>query len=115
MNRKLANVKFVLSILLSLALGSQTFGNTRLLEQKDANPLTEAVDKLFVQWDKSSSPGAALAVIKDGKLIYKRGYGMANLEHKISVSPATVFNIASSHFKFGKKASPVIRSGELPN
>ena len=95
MNRKLTNVKFVLSILLSLALGNQTFGNTRLLEQKDANPLTEAVDKLFVQWDKSSSPGGALAVIKDGKIIYKRGYGMANLEHKISVSPATVFNIAS--------------------
>jgi len=95
MNRKLANVKFVLSILLSLALGNHTFGNTRLFEQKDANPLAEAVDKLFAQWDKPNSPGGALAIVKDGKIIYKRGYGMANLEHNISISPTTVFNIAS--------------------
>ncbi|MDP3444793.1 MAG: serine hydrolase [Ignavibacteria bacterium] len=43
---------------------------------------TEAkIDEIFSQWNKTNSPGAAVAVIKDGKVIFKKGYGMANLEY----------------------------------
>ena len=47
--------------------------------------LTDKVDRLFIAWDKPDSPGCALAVIKDGKVIYKRGYGIANLEYNIPI------------------------------
>ncbi|MBA3693269.1 MAG: serine hydrolase, partial [Acidobacteria bacterium] len=63
-------------------------------------PLKVKVDALFAQWDKPDSPGCALGVIKDGNFIYKRGYGMANLDYNIPISPNTSFYIASTSKQF---------------
>ena len=60
----------------------------------------EKVDALFAEWIKPDSPGCALAVIKDGQIIYKRGYGMANLDYGIPITSASVFNIASVSKQF---------------
>ncbi len=62
--------------------------------------VTDKVDALFTQWDKDNSPGAALGIFKDGRIIYARGYGMANLEYDIPNSPQSVFRIGSlsKHF-----------------
>jgi CubicO group peptidase (beta-lactamase class C family) len=65
-----------------------------------ADEKTDGVDKLFSKWDSTVSPGAALAIIKDGKIIYKRGYGMANLEHNIPITPTSVFRIGSTSKQF---------------
>ena len=65
-----------------------------------ADKKTDAVDKLFSQWDKKYSPGCALAVVKDGKIIYKQGYGLANLELNIRVTPQSVFYIGSVSKQF---------------
>ena len=62
--------------------------------------VTARVDKLFAQWDKPDSPGCALGVIKDGRLIYKRGYGMANLDYNIPLSPKSVFDIKAISNQF---------------
>ncbi|MCI0338745.1 MAG: beta-lactamase family protein [Acidobacteria bacterium] len=61
---------------------------------------TARVNKLFARWDKPTSPGCALAVIKDGRIIYKRGYGMANLDHDIPITTTSIFHVASvsKHF-----------------
>lgn len=48
----------------------------------------------------SLTPGAAVAVVKDGKVIFSKGYGMANLDHDIPITPQTVFNIASVSKQF---------------
>ena len=74
-------------------------------QKKESNstlvePLKVKVDALFAQWDKSDSPGCALGVIKDGSFIYKRGYGMANLDYNIPISPNTSFYIASTSKQF---------------
>src|SRR5262245_53344683 len=53
------------------------------------------VDRIFALWDKPDSPGCALAVSKAGSIVYKRGYGTADLEHKIPITPRTVFHAAS--------------------
>ena len=53
------------------------------------------VDMIFKQFDKPDSPGCAVAVIKDGGIIYKRGYGMADLDRGIAITPSTVFHAAS--------------------
>jgi CubicO group peptidase (beta-lactamase class C family) len=58
------------------------------------------VDSLFVQWDKPNSPGCALGVIKHGELIYRRGYGMANLEHSIPIDANSVFDVGSMSKQF---------------
>lgn len=65
-----------------------------------ADVKTDKVDKLFAKWDSTISPGAALAIIKDGKIIYKRGYGMANLEHNVPITSTSVFRIGSTSKQF---------------
>src|SRR6266566_2419904 len=40
-------------------------------------------------------PGGALAVWKDGRLVYTRGYGWADRENKVPVKPTSLFRIAS--------------------
>lgn len=64
-------------------------------EASSAQALTARVDQLFAQWDKPDTPGCALAIIKDGEIIYKRGYGMANLELNVPIAPNTVFQVGS--------------------
>ena len=53
------------------------------------------VDALFESWNMPGSPGCALAVARDGTLVYSRGYGYANLDYDIPNTPQTVFDIAS--------------------
>ncbi len=60
----------------------------------------EQVDQLFTVWDTKDTPGAAVAIVKDGSIIYKKGYGMANLEYDIPISPSSVFHIASISKQF---------------
>lgn len=59
-----------------------------------------AVDALFAEWDKNDTPGASLGVFKDGKVLYAKGYGMANLEYDIANKPDSVFRIGSTSKQF---------------
>lgn len=61
---------------------------------------SEKIDEIFTAWDNNESPGASVAVVKDGAIIYKNGYGMANLEYDIPNSPNTIFHIASVSKQF---------------
>ncbi|YBV97925.1 beta-lactamase family protein [Phyllobacteriaceae bacterium JZ32] len=60
----------------------------------------ERADQLFEAWDNQDSPGCAVAVIRDGEVVYKRGFGMANLAHGIAIGPSTVFHSASVSKQF---------------
>src|SRR5258706_5294720 len=62
--------------------------------------VTKQVDKVLEKWDKPDSPGCALGVYKDGQIVYKRGYGMANLNDDVPITPATVFHVASMSKQF---------------
>src|SRR5687767_7780756 len=44
---------------------------------------------------KYAIPGGAVAVVRDGKLFYARGFGYANVENKTPVQPDALFRIAS--------------------
>src|SRR5579862_9711205 len=57
--------------------------------------LADKVDRVFADWNTTSSPGCALAVVKDGRIVYEHGYGMANLELNIAITPQSVFDIGS--------------------
>src|SRR6202162_4175286 len=58
------------------------------------------VDNVFEKWDRPASPGCALGIYKDGQIVYKRGYGMANLNDDVPITPATVFHVASMSKQF---------------
>src|SRR5206468_8190249 len=48
-----------------------------------------AIDAIFKAHDTPHSPGCALGVMRDGRLAYARGYGMADLERRVPITPAT--------------------------
>ena len=62
------------------------------------------IDAIFADWDRPGSPGCAVAVAQDGVLGYSRGYGYANLDYDIPITPQTVFDIASVSKQFNAAA-----------
>lgn len=60
-------------------------------EQDKTNLHNSVVDALFEEWNNVNSPGCALAVIKNGEILYSRGYGVADLEHDIPITTSSVF------------------------
>jgi CubicO group peptidase (beta-lactamase class C family) len=85
---KFQRASLLLVLVLSLAHGT------------NASETSDRVDKLFETWDKPASPGATLAVIKDGQIVYSRGYGLASLEYGVRNSAETVFHVASLSKQF---------------
>ncbi len=65
-----------------------------------AAPSEQDIDSIFSDWEQDDQPGGTVAVIKEGKLIYSRGYGLANIEHSVPNTPATVYRIASTSKQF---------------
>lgn len=58
------------------------------------------IDDMFTRWNKSNSPGMAIGIVSNKKMIYSRGFGLSNLEHNIENTPKTSFNIASNSKQF---------------
>jgi CubicO group peptidase (beta-lactamase class C family) len=79
---------FVLSISFFLIFGSSP-QQASVSQAYTHTDLTDRVDELFKQWDRDDSPGAALGIFKDGRIIYARGYGIANLEYSLPWTPQT--------------------------
>ncbi|HHS14201.1 MAG TPA: serine hydrolase [bacterium] len=69
------------------------------LEAKAADP-KKRVNQLMAAYIGSGKPGAALAVLKDGKMIFAKAYGMANLTYRIPFTLETPNNIGSSSKQF---------------
>jgi CubicO group peptidase (beta-lactamase class C family) len=72
----------------------------RLMSADPPGPPAGDVDRIFAKWNRPDSPGCALAVIQDGRIIYERGYGMADLDHCIPITASTVFHAASLSKQF---------------
>ncbi len=58
------------------------------------------IDNIFAPFDHDGSPGYALGVVKDGQLIFARGYGRANLDYNLAITPSTSFHLASLSKQF---------------
>jgi len=62
----------------------------------DGGPLDEAfVDSLFADFNTPASPGAAVLVAMDGRVLVSKGYGLADLDARVPVTPHTNFRLAS--------------------
>jgi len=78
-----------------------TIGRTGVaMAAADLPSASAQVDQLFTEWDNPTSPGCALAIMRDGHIIYERGYGMADLDHDVKITPTTVFHVASMSKQF---------------
>src|ERR1039458_9858426 len=57
--------------------------------------LTPRVDALFQDFNQPGSPGASVMVIKRGKVVLAKGYGLANLEDRVPCGTNTNFRLTS--------------------
>jgi len=83
-----------------------------------AAPLPQAtvarINALFAPFDHDGSPGYALGVVKDGQLIFAKGYGRANLDYNLPITPQTSFHLASLSKQFTAAAvALLILDGKL--
>ncbi len=58
------------------------------------------IDSIFSAWNKDKVPGCAIAVAQNGVPISVRGYGMADIEHNIRITPDTIFEAGSVSKQF---------------
>jgi CubicO group peptidase (beta-lactamase class C family) len=68
--------------------------------QNEDAKLKHHIDSLLSKYDTNNQPGIAVSIIKDGKVFFTKGYGMANLEYNIPITSSTVFHIASVSKQF---------------
>lgn len=73
-----------------------------------AQELSSRIDSLFKKYDGTDVPGASVMIIKDGTVIYKRGYGLADLETGKAVTPSTCFRLASVTKQFTAMAVMIL-------
>jgi D-alanyl-D-alanine carboxypeptidase len=71
------------------------YGGTALAQLPASEELGNRVDAIAKQMLSRHTAGVSVAVARDGRVILARGYGMANVEHSVAVTPDTVFHIAS--------------------
>ncbi|MEM9823000.1 MAG: serine hydrolase domain-containing protein, partial [Bacteroidota bacterium] len=70
-----------------------------------ANPKSQIVtsaqiDEVFQAWDDPNKPGMSVAVIQGESIVYTKGFGSANLEYDIPITPQTIFHSASLSKQF---------------
>ena len=96
------NLAARLVVILSLLIGISAC-QPSLKPEKPLNiPSKQTIefDQLFSQSDGIDKPGASVAVLQDGEVIFSKGYGSANLEYDIPVTPETMFHVASVSKQF---------------
>jgi len=57
--------------------------------------LTASFDKIYSSKYPADGPGCAVLIASRGEVIYRKAFGMANLELKVPMAPENVFRIAS--------------------
>lgn len=59
-----------------------------------------ALDDIFLSVNRGDAPGLVVGVAQHGKVLYRRGFGLASLEHGVANTPRTRMRLASitKHF-----------------
>jgi CubicO group peptidase (beta-lactamase class C family) len=92
-----ALILFMVGFTAADILGQQ---NTITKLQPSDDETAKKVDAFLSQWDKNDMPGCSVGAVKDGRLVYKRAFGMANLDYDVPNTNSTLFNLASSSKPF---------------
>jgi D-alanyl-D-alanine carboxypeptidase len=87
-------VPVLAALLLRLALGAVPVG-AATASPATADELARYADKLMTERYAADKPGAAILVAKDGKVVLRKGYGLAEVELGVPVRPEMVFELGS--------------------
>jgi CubicO group peptidase (beta-lactamase class C family) len=74
----------------------------------------QRVDSIFARYSGAPSPGAAVAVVRDGALLFSKAYGLANIEDHVPIARTTVFDLASVSKQFtGLAVAMLVEQGRI--
>ena len=96
--RRHALVAAALLIVVAVTAGPSAARAQQIVGVRDARALR--ADSVFQRFDSTDSPGCALGVYQDGRVLYARGYGMASLELGVALSPRSVLDVGSISKQF---------------
>jgi len=85
--------QLILATALSLSCANVAFASEKLT-------LTQKVDEIFTQVVDVNSPGCAVGIYQNNKMLYSQGYGLANVENNVKITPKSVFDIGSTSKQF---------------
>lgn len=98
-----------LATLIAVVCGAQS-----AFAQIPSDTAARAVDRLFANWINPTTPGCAVGVSRNGRMLYEKGYGMANLETGTAITPQTIFQVASIAKQFtAMSVMMLVRDGKL--
>ena len=101
--------------LLILACAALVPGAAPAAAQQPVNDSTRvALNRAFAAWSAADGPGCAVGVSRDGTIVFQNGYGLANLELEVPITPSSVFHVASVSKQFTAAAVMLLaRDGKL--
>jgi CubicO group peptidase (beta-lactamase class C family) len=74
--------------------------NASAQDHLNSSAVARNIDALFPPIVAPNSPGAAVLVVKDGKPLFERGYGLRDLHSAAKIDPSTNFRLASCSKQF---------------
>ena len=89
-----SNRVYLIIIFLFVSI-SMTMPGTLQAGKVSFKGLAKKINLFLEKTYPANEPGAAVLAVKDGKIILRKGYGMANLELGIPIKPEMVFRIGS--------------------
>jgi len=98
------NRRWISFIILTMVAQTSAIGSANL-EQK--------VDGLFEPFNRSNTPGAAIMVIRDGRPLLAKAYGLADLEARVPCATNTNFRLASVTKQFTAMAILLLAERKL--
>ena len=97
-----------------ILLASHLCPGAALAQGAPDDPRAARVDALFNELNRRDGPGAAVVVVRNGKVLLRRGYGLADLKHHVPVTPSTVFDTASLSKQFtGLAVAMLVTEGKI--
>lgn len=99
MNDTMKPIALLVAILAVLPMAGTAGAAPAAAPQSALSPERQ-VDALFANWNRPGVPGAVVEVIRDGKVLLTKSYGMADIERGVPMSPSTEFFIGSMSKQF---------------
>jgi CubicO group peptidase (beta-lactamase class C family) len=70
--------------------------------------VAERIDALFAACQEPGAPSASVMVIQEGKITYKKAFGLANIEERVSAATHTNYRLASVTKQFTAMAAMML-------
>lgn len=85
-----------------------TIFNLQFVSSQVPGSLKSEIENTFSNWSNKTEPGISAGIIKDGKIIFLKGFGIANMETNTLITPQTKFQLGELSKQFTSLAILVL-------